>query len=80
MARAIPAKCPWEWMLGDWTIERSDGTSAKINWVKPREDADYLYGTWVESDGSIQNTLISWQSDRGHLVLPRLTSVTLNAI
>ena len=68
MPRAIPAKCPWEWMLGDWTIERSDGTSAKINWVKPRKDADYLHGTWIESDGSVQNELISWQSDRGHLV------------
>ena len=67
-APKIPAKCPWEWMLGDWTIERSDGTSARIHWVKPREDAEFLHGTWVESDGSVQNELISWQSDRGHLV------------
>ena len=66
-AKAIPAKCPWEWMLGDWTIERSDGTSAKVNWVKPRENADFLYGTWIESDASIVNDMTSWQSDRGHL-------------
>jgi len=67
MTKAVPAKCPWEWMLGDWTIERSNGTSAKINWVKPRDDAEYLYGTWIESDGTVLNELISWQSDRGHL-------------
>ena len=33
----------------------------------PGEDAEFLHGTWVESDGSVQNELISWQSDRGHL-------------
>jgi len=64
----IPSECPWEWMLGDWTVERSDGTSARINWTKPRKDADFLYGTWVDPDGGVQNELISWQSDRGHLV------------
>ena len=67
LTRKVPSKCPWEWMLGDWKIERSDGSKAKVNWVKPKENADFLYGTWIESDGSIVNDMTSWQSDKGHL-------------
>lgn len=67
LLKKVPLKCPWEWMLGDWEIERNDGSKAKVNWIQPKENADFLYGTWIESDGSIVNDMTSWQSDRGHV-------------
>ncbi|MBT5063859.1 MAG: hypothetical protein HOM65_15620 [Verrucomicrobia bacterium] len=60
--------CPWEWMLGDWTVERSDGTTAKVHWLKPRSDVDSVVGKWLESDGNEFNELVGWESDRGHLI------------
>lgn len=65
----VPAACPWEWMLGHWTIERSDGTSAKVHWSKPRQNVDYLMGKWHESNGLVSDEFISWQPDRRHLTV-----------
>ena len=61
--------CPWEGMLGNWTIQRSDGTSASVHWSKPRENVDYLTGRWNESTGVVVDEFVSWQPDRGHLVV-----------
>jgi len=64
-----PSACQWEWMLGDWTVERSDGTNAHIQWSKPRKHVDYLIGQWRESNGIVSDEFISWQPDRGHLTV-----------
>ena len=60
--------CPWEWMLGDWEVERSDGTSAKVNWRLPDGAVDYVLGTWHESDGTVLHEIVGWEADRRHLV------------
>ena len=60
--------CPWEWMLGQWKVERSDGTSADVHWSKPRADADYLIGKWDESDGTKLTELVGWRPDQEVLV------------
>lgn len=65
---AHSAGCPWEWMLGDWKVERSDGTSAKVNWRLADGAVDYLFGTWHESDGTVLNEIVGWEADRRHLV------------
>lgn len=61
-------KCPWEWMLGDWTVQRSDGTSASVTWKIPDASEDHLFGTWKESDGTVLHEIVGWEADRGHLV------------
>ncbi len=60
--------CPWEWMLGDWKVERSDGTSAKVNWRLPEGAVDYLLGTWQESDGAVLHEIVGWEADKRELV------------
>ena len=60
--------CPWQWMLGDWEVERSDGTTAKVNWRQPDGAVDYLFGTWHESDGTVLHEIVGWEADRRHLV------------
>ena len=67
----FPETTPWEWMLGHWTVERSDGSSARIHWEKPRPDAEFLLGTWSESDGTRSTEIAGWEPDCGHLVSSR---------
>ena len=61
-------KCPWKWLLGTWDVKRSDGTTASVHWKKPRADAELLYGTWKEANGSVLNETIGWHADSQMLV------------
>jgi hypothetical protein len=65
---ATDSPCPWEWMLGHWTVERSDGSSAKVHWDKPRSNVDSVVGKWWESDGNEFQELVGWEPDRKHLI------------
>ncbi len=65
-SQSVP--CPWEWMLGDWKVERSDGTSADVNWRFPEGGGDYVFGTWKESDGTVLHEIVGWEADRRQLV------------
>jgi len=61
-------RTPWTWLLGNWEVERSDGTSARVHWKRPHEDTEMLYGTWEESDGSVLNETVGWHADSGAMV------------
>jgi hypothetical protein len=63
-----PAGCPWEWMVGDWEVERSDGTSSKVTWRLPDGATDYVLGTWHDSDGTVLHEIVGWEADRRNLV------------
>ena len=65
---AVVIDIPWKWMLGHWNVERSDGTSAKVHWDKPRTDADYLIGKWENSDGTKFSEIVGWRPDQQALV------------
>lgn len=55
-------------MLGQWKVERSDGTSAVVTWKQPRRDVDVLHGEWKESDGTFRTETVGWQTDRNRLI------------
>ena len=56
-------RTPWTWLLGNWEVKRSDGSSARVHWKKPHDDAEMLYGKWEESDGSVLNEVVGWHPD-----------------
>lgn len=64
----VAIRCPWIWMLGQWKVERSDGTSAVVTWKQPRRDVDVLHGEWKESDGTVRTETVGWQTDRNRLI------------
>lgn len=65
---AVQVKCPWKWLLGNWDVKRSDGTTASVTWKKPRADAEMLAGTWKESNGEVLNETVGWHADAQMLI------------
>ncbi|MDG2385176.1 MAG: hypothetical protein P8N76_26130 [Pirellulaceae bacterium] len=61
-------RCPWTWLIGNWSIERSSGTSSRVHWSQPYPNADYLIGEWEDNDGSKMHEIVGWQPSRKLMV------------
>ncbi|MDG1890171.1 MAG: hypothetical protein P8L18_02580 [Verrucomicrobiota bacterium] len=54
---------PWDWLLGHWSIDNSDGTKTKVHWWQPDPESDYLIGKWEHEDGTWQMEIVGWRED-----------------
>ncbi len=57
------SRIPWDWLLGHWNIESSDGKTSKVHWDKPDSGGDYLIGKWKHEDGSWLMEIVGWRPD-----------------
>ncbi len=62
-SRPLYEKVPWEWLLGHWDIENSDGKKTKVHWWQPDPKSDYLIGKWEHEDGTLTMEIAGWRQD-----------------
>ena len=62
-SRPLYEKVPWDWLLGHWDIENSDGKKTKVHWWQPDPKSDYLIGKWEHEDGTLTMELAGWRQD-----------------
>ena|GEM_PF-2319312 len=62
-SRPLYEKVPWDWLLGHWDIENSDGKKTKVHWWQPDPKSDYLIGKWEHEDGTLTMEIAGWRQD-----------------
>ena len=62
-SKPLYKEVPWDWLLGHWNIENSEGKKTKVHWWQPDPKSDYLLGKWEHEDGTWETQLVGWRQD-----------------